>query len=849
METIKGTIERITFNNEDNGWSVIQVSPESAGKNNVTMTCTHTPLVAGSSMIFKGEWMIHPKFGKQFKAFDATEIEPESMKSIEKYLSSGLIKGIGKAIAKRIVNRFKEDTLKVFDENIDSLIEINGISKNKLVKIKSSWNKYRDVKELMLFLKTYDLSTTYAVKLVKAYGKNAITKIQDNPYNLANDIRGIGFATADKMALNLGIDKNDDKRILSGIQYVLDQSRSSGHCFLTYIQILDESEKLLNLNLEDSLKDHLRNLIIKETIKSRNLDYQGKETKVYYHKAIYYAENYVAEKILDISKTKIKVQEELALKWVTVFCEKNEIELSEEQHHSIFEIIKAPISILTGGPGVGKTTTTNVLASLLEAMNLRVILAAPTGRAAQRMTEVIGMEAKTIHRLLTYRPDLRNFDKNEDNPLVADFIIVDESSMLDISLTASLFKAIKLGTQVLLIGDPDQLPSVGPGNVLKDLIHSEIFPVLRLNQVFRQARQSKIIQYAHQINSGLPPEIKTPFEFPEVWKKDTFEDCLFIDSDEATNEQLKVLGRLKNKLKEIGLSNKEEIFKIHSSKSNIPEYKSVQGDEKGNIKTRDLESEELLDFSLRNKPAITIPRKFQNTDFEKLAMTESLAGELKEIITQVPEYSSLHYNLTALDFIKKLQLEILPKYLGQEIEVQILCPMTKGMLGTHNLNRIMQSTLNPEAPYKNELQMGDKTFRSGDRVIQRKNNYDLGVFNGDIGKINEVDEESKSLTITYGNKTNSRIIEYSAEDIWDLDLAYAITIHKSQGSEFQVVILPLVLAHYNMLYRNLIYTGLTRAKKMAIFLGSRKALKIGIKNKDTSNRQTSLKLILKNGLS
>lgn len=844
METIKGTIERITYKNEENGWAVIQVSLMNPSKNKITMTCSHTPLVPGSSMIFNGEWTLHPKFGKQFKATAANEIAPESLDSIEKYLSSGLIKGIGKAIAKRIVTRFQEETLKVFDENIDALIEINGISKNKLVKIKSSWEKYRDVKELMIFLKTYNLSTSYAVKLMKAYGKNAIKKIQENPYALANDIRGIGFATADKMASNLGIEKNDPKRILSGIQYVLDQSRSSGHCFLTYNQILDECEKLLDLGLEDTLKDHLRQLIIKETIMSRTLDFLGKETKVYYHKAIYYAEINVAEKVIEISKTKVQFQEELAKKWVEVFCEKNSIQLSDEQYQSIFGIIKSPISILTGGPGVGKTTTTNVLASLLCAMNLRVILAAPTGRAAQRMSEVIGMEAKTIHRLLTYKPELRNFDKNEDNPLLADFIIIDESSMLDISLTASLFKAIKLGTQVLLIGDPDQLPSVGPGNVLNDLISSNIFPTFKLHQVFRQAKKSKIIQYAHQINKGLPPEIKTPFEFPEVWKEEKFEDCLFIDSDEANQEQLKLLGKLKEKLKEVGISDKKEIFKIQSPKGHLPNYKSIESDERGQIVSRDLESEEILDYSMRNRPAFTIPRKYQFTDFEKLAMTDSLAQELKEIITQVPEYSSLHYNLTALDFIKKLQLEIIPKYLGQGIEVQILCPMTKGILGTRNLNQVMQATLNPETPFKNDVQMGDKLFREGDRVIQRKNNYDLGVFNGDIGKITNADSESTSLTITYGNQDKARVVDYTAEDLWDLDLAYAITIHKSQGSEFPVVILPLVLAHYNMLYRNLIYTGLTRARKMALFIGSRKALKIGIKNKDTTNRQTSLKSIL-----
>jgi exodeoxyribonuclease V alpha subunit len=475
------------------------------------------------------------------------------------------------------------------------------------------------------------------------------------------------------------------------------------------------------------------------------------------------------------------------------------------------------VSILTGGPGCGKTTATRVLVSLLEAMKRRVTLAAPTGRAAQRMGEVVGREAKTIHRLLGWADG--RFKKNEDTPLETDFLVVDECSMLDISLTASLLKAVPDFCQVVFIGDYDQLPSVGAGNVLKDLIQSGTVACFRLTQIFRQAAQSLIIRYAHEINSGTMPWIASPFKDPSVWKKKT--DCLFLDSDEATAEQLRFIKRIKA-------------------------VTAVDRAEMGN----DLDDPDLFEFRVREKvhpydTEIQIPEKFAHVNLEQVAAAENRVEELLAVLKKVHPWSSLHYGLTAVDVIQKLYLEWIPRYHGRSTEIQILSPMTRGSLGTVNLNRLIQETANPPGPGKSQITVGQRVFRKGDRVIHRKNNYELNVFNGDIGVITAIDAADLTLSVAFS--ADAPPVLYRQADILELDLAYAVTIHKSQGSEFEAVIIPVMTQHFMMMFRNLIYTGITRAKKLAVFVGTRRALAMAVKNEDISKRQTALAQLLMQG--
>jgi exodeoxyribonuclease V alpha subunit len=498
----------------------------------------------------------------------------------------------------------------------------------------------------------------------------------------------------------------------------------------------------------------------------------------YYARSLYFDEQYVAKRIramkdpVDVDTTRVR-------RWVGLFTKAKGLELSPEQADAVQGISGKGVSILTGGPGCGKTTATRVLVSLLEAMKRRVTLAAPTGRAAQRMGEVVGREARTIHRLLGWANG--RFKKNQDAPLETDFLVVDECSMLDISLTASLFKALPDACQVVFIGDYDQLPSVGAGNVLKDLIESGTVACFRLTQIFRQAAQSLIIQYAHQINSGNMPWIASPFKDSSVWKKKT--DCLFLDSDEATAEQLQFIRRIR----------------------------AVAAVDKAEM-ANDLDDPDLFEFRVREK---------------------------------VHPWSSLHYGLTAVDVIQKLYLEWIPRYHGRSTEIQILSPMTRGSLGTVNLNRMIQETANPPGPGKSQITVGQRVFRKGDRVIHRKNNYELNVFNGDIGVITAMDAADLTLSVAFS--ADAPPVLYRQADILELDLAYAVTIHKSQGSEFEAVIIPVMTQHFMMMFRNLIYTGITRAKKLAVFVGTRRALAMAVKNEDISKRQTALAQLLKDG--
>jgi exodeoxyribonuclease V alpha subunit len=816
-EILKGIVDRVTFHNPDNGWSILRVMPFNNPQGQETVIVHQTKVFAGATMEFQGSWTTHPKYGRQFQAIVAKEKKPATAAALEKYLGSGLIKGVGPKTAKKIVNHFNKQTLDIFEKNIKRLTEVPGIAQKKLDMISEAWTEHKAIREVMMFLQSHGISTLFAVRIYKEYGDDAVRLVTKDPYRLANDFYGIGFFSADKVALSIGLEHDSQQRILAGIKHVLAASRNFGHCYLTASQINKNVKELLQLDLSDKLFELLKYMETEKLLMVRDLIQEdGLIEQCYYSKSLYFDELYVAKRIFDIGIPP-KVDKERVTRWISLYCEANNISLSDEQAGSVKRIVCEKFSILTGGPGCGKTTTTLVIVKLIEAMGLRVLLAAPTGRAAQRMMDVIGKESKTIHRLLGWQGG--KFKKNENTPLKTDFLIVDECSMLDINLTASLLKAVPKNAQVLLIGDSDQLPSVGAGNVLKDIIASESVQCFRLTKIFRQAQESLIIKYAHQINMGETPWIKSPFKKPEIWKKTT--DCLFFDSDEATKEQISFISRVKRfyDLKQTELENN---VSIDSDDSDFFEFR-VQ--------------EPVIPYETE----ITIPKKFEHVNLERVYQAETKIEELFSVLKKVHPWSSLHYGFSALDVVRKLYQEWIPKYYGK-CEIQILSPMTRGSLGTISLNRVIQETSNPFIEGKRQLKVGDKIFRVGDRVIHRRNNYDLGVFNGDIGVIQDIDNIDLTCSVSFC--PDNRVVHYKQNDIMELDLAYAITIHKSQGSEFEVVIIPVLTQHFKMLFRNLIYTGITRAKTLAVFVGTRRALAMAVKNQDISKRQTALEELL-----
>ncbi len=815
-ETLSGIVSKVTYHNQTTGWSVLRVHPLNAPQQQETVTVHQTKVFAGATMEFVGAWTIDGKYGRQFKATKAIEKKPATTASIEKYLGSGLIKGVGPKTAKKIVTYFKHDTLEIFESNINRLTEVPGIATKKLDMIESAWTEHKAIRDVMMFLQHHGISTLFAVKIYKKYSNEAIKIVTDNPYQLANDFYGIGFFSADKVALSLGLSLDSQQRIIAAIKHVLAASREQGHCYLTLQQINTGIIELIEMNLEAQLLDHLAFMENDQQLKTRHIVKDNQDCVCYYSKTLFYDEQIVAKKIIGM-RGEVALDTARVTSWIANYCERKSIALSDEQSVSVEKIVHHRLSILTGGPGCGKTTTTLVIVRLLEAMKKSVLLAAPTGRATQRMTEVIGREAKTIHRLLEWKGG--EFKMNEDNPLKADFLIVDECSMLDISLSASLLKAVPLNCQVLLIGDADQLPSIGAGNVLKDMIGSGSVPCFRLTKIFRQAKSSSIIKYAHEMNQSKTPHINSPFNKPELWTSG--EDCLFIDSDEATKEQLSFISKVK-----------------HRFNWNSDAFKDVSDGTPFEFRaSEEIKSAYEQDF--------IIPDKFKHVDLEKLHQTESDLQALKALLKKIHPWSSLHYGLTAVDVVVKLYLNWIPKYKGSDTEIQILTPMTRGSLGSANLNKVIQDKANPYALHKNQIKVGERIFREGDRVIHRRNNYDLNVFNGDIGKIITIDNESLTCLVSFF--PDNRMVHYEKDDIMELDLAYAITIHKSQGSEFSTVIIPVLTQHFKMLYRNLIYTGLTRAKKLAVFVGTRKAMSLAIRQQDTSNRQTALELLIKNG--
>jgi len=843
MENLKGVVERITYHNPENGWSVLRVVAFNNPYQQETVVVHQTKVFAGATMEFQGSWIDHPKYGRQFRATLAEEKKPASAAALEKYLGSGLIKGVGPKTAKKIVQYFRKKTLEIFETQIERLTEVPGIANKKLEMISHAWSEHKAVREVMMFLQTHGISTLFAVRIYKEYGENSIQYVSEDPYRLATDFYGIGFFSADRVALSIGFAPDSNHRIIAAIRHILSASRNFGHCYLTLSQIQKQVTELLGFDPQARISEMLDHMQQEKLLMVRYLN--PEHEACYYSKSLYFDELYVARRVSAMCNAPpISVEKGRVERWISLYCKAKHISLSEEQARAISAIVCKKFSILTGGPGCGKTTTTFVIVKLIEAMGeaessgtlakkskkaaendqqdakssrkeMKIMLTAPTGRAAQRMTEVIGKEAKTIHRLLEWQAG--EFKKNEKTPLKVDFLIVDECSMLDISLTASLLKAVPELCQVLFIGDADQLPSVGAGNVLKDMIASDVVPCLTLTQIFRQAEESLIIRYAHQINRGTMPWISSPFKEPELWHNHI--DCMFIDSDEATKEQIRFITQVKRVCK--------------------PQF--ADSDPSSNIAA-------LYEFAV-NEPIrayeteIKIPAKFHHVDINALYRADTEVKELITVLKSVHPWSSLHYGYDAGDVVRELYQEWIPRYYGKGCEIQILSPMTRGTLGTVSLNRAIQLSVNPAHEGKRELKVGEKIFRTGDRVIHRRNNYDLGVFNGDIGAIVEIDTMELSCSVSF--YPDSRVVHYQRDDILELDLAYAITIHKSQGSEFDIVIIPLLSQHFKMLFRNLIYTGLTRAKKLAVFVGTRKAMAMAVNNQDTTLRQTALKELLR----
>ncbi|MGI6684067.1 MAG: ATP-dependent RecD-like DNA helicase [Bacillota bacterium] len=707
MEYLSGVVERITYQNEENGFSVLKIKSKGY-LDLVTVVGNLAAVNVGAVIRLKGEWKMNSKFGRQFAVVDYRETMPATVAGIEKYLGSGLIKGIGPVYAKRIVQHFKEDTLRVLEEEIDRLIQVEGIGEKRIEMIKKAWQEQKEIKNVMLFLQGKGVSTAYAVKIFKTYGNESINIVQENPYRLADDIWGIGFKTADKIAGQMGFDKNSPERCRSGIVYVLNQLSNEGHCYVPREELVTETEKMLEIE-KDVIYSALDRLIVEKLVIADTED-------AIFLPPFYYSEVGTAKRIKEIVSAKNSLQQTDSEKIENIIKEiehRHKISYDQVQKEAIKSAAASKFMVLTGGPGTGKTTTTLGMINFFHQVGATVFLAAPTGRAAKRLSETTGMEAKTIHRLLEYKPP-EGYKRNEDHPLECDVLIVDETSMVDIILMYNLMKAVSHETVVILVGDVDQLPSVGAGNVLKDIIDSGVVNVIKLSRIFRQAQGSNIITNAHRINQG---------EFPSL-KGGRKSDFFFIEEEEPA-----------------------QVVQV-----------------------------------------------------------------IRELCTKrLPAYYKVH----------PIQ------------DIQVLCPMHRGETGAANLNAVLQDALNPG---KVSLKYGGCDYRLGDKVMQIKNNYDKNVFNGDIGSISQIDPEERTLVINFDGNS----IPYDVTELDEVVLAYATTVHKSQGSEYQVVVSPFTTQHFMMLQRNLLYTCVTRAKKIFVLVGTKKAVAMAVKNNKITKRNTRL---------
>lgn len=737
MEALNGIVESIVFKSSDTGYTVIKFR-----ENNIIHTAVGVlPHVKeGQNLKITGSWVNHSQFGKQFKVEECEEILPTSKDGIEKYLSSGIIQGIGPVTAKKIVNKFGEDTLNILDNNIERLKEIEGIGKKKLETIIESYREQRELKNITIFLQTHGLSVNQCLKIYKKYGASSVDTVKNNPYILCDEISGIGFKTSDKIARSLGIEIDSPFRIQSGIRYVINEFCANGHTFMPKDELIKEASNVLTVS-EDIIEENIKNAALDRKIKLEKVnDKEGVFTI-----PNYYCELGITNRILTLAISNFQDISVDVDHLILQFEKKNNITFAESQKDAIISAFQNGIEIITGGPGTGKTTIIKCIIEIFETCGLKVLLGAPTGRAAKRMSESTGKEATTIHRML----DMGVFEKEEsvfvtnaeEHSLDADVVIIDEASMIDITLMNALLKSIKVGTRLIIVGDVDQLPSVGAGNVLNDFIESGFTKVVRLKEIFRQGKESMIVVNAHKINKG---------EMPKLNEKGT--DFFFIRND----IQEGILNTI------IDLIN------------------------------------------------IRLPRF--NSNWDKLK------------------------------------------------SIQVLVPMKKGVLGVTNLNERIQNVLNPKAPYKKEKEFRSMVFREGDKVMQIKNNYSLkwtriagkgeheglGVFNGDMGFIESIDLEGKKLSIIFDDE---RRVIYDFMYLDELDLAYAITIHKSQGSEFPVVIIPAYMGAPLLMNRNLLYTGITRAKEMVVVVGIPKALKYMVDNTRSMERYSSLNWRIKEVIS
>ena len=703
MTKLRCVVERITYQNAENGYSVMKVKVKGYD-DLVTLVGNLLEVPAGSVLLCEGEWRVDKRYGQQFQCQTWEEVMPATAYGIEKYLGSGLVKGIGPKFAKLIVGHFGTDTIEVIETDIERLYEVPGIGKKRVEKIRESWEKQKDIKNVMLFLQGFGVSTAYAAKIYRQYGKESIDKVKENPYRLADDIWGIGFKTADGIARKMGYEMNDERRLRSGLIYTLNQLADEGHCYAEEQQLIATARQLLEAD-EECIRTAMTHAIETEDLM---LDGTG-----IYLPPFYYAECGTANRLSTLVHTKEVGSIFTARFDLAKLQRETGIEYDEVQVEAIRQAIASKVMVLTGGPGTGKTTTTKAIITALQSAGMRILLAAPTGRAAKRMSEATGMEAKTIHRLLEYNPQ-DGYKRNDENPLEGDALIVDECSMIDIILMNNLTKALPTTMRLVLVGDIDQLPSVGAGNVLRDIIDSGVIPVVRLTRIFRQAQSSRIVMSAHAINRGCFPDISNG----------QHTDFFFMKQEEP----------------------------------------------------------------------------------EKVAET-----------------------------IVSLVRDRLPKaYRQPTANIQVLTPMQRGVVGAANLNMALQQALNYNTA---ALVRGGYTYKEGDRVMQLRNNYDKDVYNGDLGYVHSMDMEERTLTVDF----DGQLVEYEVSELDELTLAYATTIHKSQGSEYPIVVMPVLMTHYVMLQRNLIYTGITRAKKICVLVGQTKALAYAIHNMKVLKRNTRLK--------
>jgi exodeoxyribonuclease V alpha subunit len=719
MPTIEGILDRITYSSEETGFVVARLQ-EKEKRELTTIVGNLAGITPGESLRLTGKWVQNKKFGEQFQVETFSMVVPATVNGIRKYLGSGLIRGIGPVMADRIVDAFGLGTLDVIEKTPKRLSEVGGIGPKRIEMITEAWEELREVKEIMIFLQGHGVSATYSAKIYKHYGNRSIPMVKENPYRLAEDIHGIGFLTADRIAQNMGMDPNSLIRAKAGLIYVLNGVTDEGHVYYPERDLVRRSKEVLKVD-EELVTAAISELSEKRQIRIEGIGMDEPLNAVYLN-PLFLAETGVARGLKELAESPSQIRPmdpEKAIAWVE---EKLGIELAGRQSEAIGQAAKSKVLVITGGPGTGKTTIITAVVRIFQQMRLRVLLAAPTGRAAKRMSEATGWEARTIHRLLEYSPKNGAFRKSQDDPLEGDVIIIDEASMVDTPLMYHLLRAIPSHAHLILVGDVDQLPSVGPGNVLKDIIQSGAITVIELTEIFRQARKSLIIVNAHRINEG---------EFPVLKGEDSAETADFYFIEEEDPE--KILDRI-------------------------------------------------LTFASER-----IPRKF---GFHPIR------------------------------------------------DIQVLTPMHRGIIGSVNLNIELQKRLNPDAP---AVAIGFRTFKTGDKVMQITNNYDREVFNGDIGWVSRISQEDREMVIDF----EGRLLTYDYSDLDEVVLAYAVSVHKSQGSEYPAVVLPVSTQHYLLLQRNLIYTGITRARKLVVLVGTKKALSIAIRNDKPQQRFTHLRERLK----